>query len=100
MENKALRKSRHSWLENSKDMTAKQEVRLGLAKRLDSPTTVADQITLALANFWELPDLAEAASYLKRWSSLATHIRLEHEIQETRMIVYLIAEQFTFRYVC
>jgi transposase len=85
-ENEALRKSRFLWLKNPKNLTSQQEARLAALKRLDLRTARAYQIKLALARFWEIPDPAEAMSYLKRWYFWATHSRLQPVIQAARTI--------------
>lgn len=84
--NSVLKKSRFLWLKNPKNLTARQEVRLRMLKRLDLKTVRAYHLKLALARFWDMADAAEAVAYLKRWYFWATHSRLQPVIQAARTI--------------
>lgn len=84
--NSVLKKSRFLWLKNPKNLTARQEVRLRMLKRLDLKTVRAYHLKLALARFWDMADPAEAVAYLKRWYFWATHSRLQPVIQAARTI--------------
>lgn len=84
--NSVLKKSRFLWLKNPKNLTARQELRLRMLKRLDLKTVRAYHLKLALARFWYMADAAEAVAYLKRWHFWATHSRLQPIIQAARTI--------------
>ena len=84
--NKWSRGARFLLLKNPESLTAGQRTALERIKALDSKTSRAYHIKLALRRLWEQPAREEAEKYLRHWYFWATHSRLEPVIEVARAI--------------
>jgi len=84
--NKWSRGARFLLLKNPESLTARQQAALERIKALDSKTSRAYHIKLALRRLWDQPIREDAEKYLRHWYFWATHSRLEPVIEVARTI--------------
>jgi transposase len=84
--NKWCRGARFLLLKNPESLTAGQQAALERIKALDSKTSRAYHIKLALRRLWDQPTREDAEKYLRHWYFWATHSRLEPVIEVARTI--------------
>lgn len=77
-EHKNLMKgTRYIWLKNPRNLTEKQRVRLSQLEKLNLKINRAYLLKEQFRQFWDLPSLKEARTFLQQWFWLATHSRLK-----------------------
>ena len=84
--NEVLKNTRYIWLKNPSNLTAKQRETLATVSKLHTKTGKAYQLRLALADFFDMTDIAAAENYLQEWYFWATHSKLDPIIKAAKTV--------------
>lgn len=83
--NAVLKKSKHLWLQNSKNLTEKKRQQLELLKKENQVLSQAYQMKENLSLFYEQSNLKEAEDYLRTWCDwvMESSIHAMHSVVKT-----------------